>query len=274
MGEIIVLEEEVVRRISAGEVVVRPGNAVKEILENSLDSGATSIDIETDGISYIQIEDNGCGIKPEDLPLVCHRHATSKIKKIGDLSGVGTFGFRGEALASISTVSSVTILTKRKELPYGHSAEYNDTVMSNKPVKKQRRDGTTVLVRDLFYNSRERKLALRSASEEYIMILNIVQKYSYANPGISFSCKRKGKTPDLTIEKSNTVEERINIVYGPSLGKNLIQTTILNLSDPEIEADGYISNVSFRNRTPLFIFFLNDRLVDIDSLKKNNIVGL
>ena len=153
MSKINILDSSIFNRISAGEVVEKPASVVKELVENSIDSGATSITIEIveAGIKEIKITDNGCGIEFDDLQSAFLPHATSKIKEIDDLDGISTLGFRGEALASIGSVSMVTLQSKTKDCEFGGKIEVEGGKI-NKPVECACVDGTTISVKNLFFN--------------------------------------------------------------------------------------------------------------------------
>lgn len=268
MGKIVKLEKELINRISAGEVIVRPMNIVKELLENTLDSGADQIQIDINGLLKIQIRDNGCGIEKDDLSLLCERHATSKISSFSDLSKLNTFGFRGEALSSISTNSKIKVVTKTKDKPCGYSCEYENSVLVKGPSSCSSTTGTTIIVTDLFYNAPERKKTFKNMTEEYIFVLDLVQKYSINFIEVSFVCKRIGKEPDLSISKKDTCIDRIRTVYGKEIATQVVPLSILNDEFINLSIDGFVSTSSFSGKRPVFIFFVNQRLVEIETFKK------
>jgi DNA mismatch repair protein MLH1 len=229
-------------RIAAGEVVQRPSAAIKELLENSLDAGATSITVvvKNGGLGLLQIQDNGHGIRKDDLDIVCERFTTSKLATFDDLKSIATFGFRGEALASITHVAHVTILTKTKDSPCAYKSKYTDgKLVPQRPGEKPEPKpcagvvGTTISVEDLFYNMPTRKQAFKNPSEEYQRILDVVTKYSvrYGGSGVSFTCKKHGSAvPDLhtpvTTPPGDGTLENIRIAYGSSLARELINFTV------------------------------------------------
>jgi DNA mismatch repair protein MLH1 len=188
MGEggsdpIVQLDELTINRIAAGEVIHRPASAIKELLENSIDAGARSISLvlAQGGLKLLEISDDGHGIRKEDLPLVCERFATSKLRSYEDLQSIGTFGFRGEALASISHVAHVTVTTATAATsPCAYRATYADGRLvaeagseTAQPRACARTVGTTISVQDLFFNSPARRKAMRSPSEEYARVLDV-----------------------------------------------------------------------------------------------------
>lgn len=181
-GPIVQLDEETVNRIAAGEVIVRPSSALKELLENSLDAGARSITVSVSGggLKCLEIADDGHGIRATDLPLACERFATSKLSRYEDLQRIGTFGFRGEALASISHVARVTITTMTSGARSALRAYYLDGRLAPEPGQATadptpcaRTVGTTVSVVDLFYNAPGRRRAMRPPAEEFARILDV-----------------------------------------------------------------------------------------------------
>ena len=171
---IVRLSPDVVNRVAAGEVIHRPASALKEMLENSLDAGSRSITVTVrdGGNKLLQVTDDGCGIRDEDMSILCERHTTSKLRTFEDLDAVATFGFRGEALASMSFVANLTVTTMTAGAAHATRAAYADGKMTPEgPRPTAGVPGTSVCVENLFYNVPTRKRALRSASEEFARIL-------------------------------------------------------------------------------------------------------
>src|SRR5215468_10175774 len=187
MGRIHVLSETVANQIAAGEVVERPASVVKEMLENALDAGATriKISVEAGGKKLIQIADNGCGMVRDDAMLAFERHATSKIKNAEDLLRVATLGFRGEALPSIASVSRLRLETRATEEPSGTVIEINGGKMA-RVEEAGLPSGTSITVRDLFFNTPARKKFLKSESTELSHIASLVTHYALAHPDKHF----------------------------------------------------------------------------------------
>ena len=193
MPKINLLPKQVSELIAAGEVVERPSSVIKELVENSIDAGATviTVEIKNGGISYIRITDNGCGISREDVPLAFLRHATSKIKVGNDLDRISTLGFRGEALAAVSSVSRVELLTKTKEEQIGthyliEGSEEKDYSDAGCP------DGTTIIIRDLFYNTPARMKFLKKDVSEANSCAAVIDRIALSHPEISFKFIREG----------------------------------------------------------------------------------
>jgi DNA mismatch repair protein MLH1 len=187
------LSKDVIDKIAAGEVIQRPVNAIKELLENSLDAGATSVNISVldGGLKILQINDNGHGIGKEDLEIVCHRHTTSKLTSYEDLRSIGTFGFRGEALASVSQVAHVTIQTKTEDQDMGYEVEYTSKgdMKPNFPRVCARSKGTTITAKDMFYNFPQRRNSMTGIAE-YRRIVDVIQKYALHNSGTAISLRK------------------------------------------------------------------------------------
>jgi DNA mismatch repair protein MutL len=187
------LTEEVFSRIAAGEVVERPASLLKELLENSLDAGATSIDIEVFGAgkTSLRVSDNGCGMDADDVKLCLERHATSKIAAFEDLDSLHTFGFRGEALYAIAAVSKVTITSAQQDSKTGWRVTSEGGKVSNGPAPVV--PGTTVFVKDLFYNTPARLEFLKSDGSERSRLAAVIEEAALANPGVRFTYKSEGR---------------------------------------------------------------------------------
>ncbi|MBO4668554.1 MAG: DNA mismatch repair endonuclease MutL [Lachnospiraceae bacterium] len=222
MGIIHLLSSDTVNRIAAGEVIERPASLVKELIENSLDSGADSItvDIQNGGISFIRVTDNGSGFMKDDIPTAFLRHATSKIREESDLSHIESLGFRGEALASIAGVSKVELITKRKEdflgsrylINGGEEIEFSEIGCP---------DGTTFMVRDLFYNVPARRKFLKSAVTEAGYINECINRFAVQRPDVSFSFMSQGRTLLHTSGNGNR-KDAVYAVFGRMIADNLI----------------------------------------------------
>src|SRR6201984_2047406 len=187
MGRIHVLSETVANQIAAGEVVERPASVVKELLENALDAGATriKINVEAGGKKLIQITDNGCGMVRDDAMLAFERHATSKIKNTEDLLSIPTLGFRGEALPSIASVSRLRLETRAAEEPAGTVVEINGGKIA-RVEEAGLPSGTSITVRDLFFNTPARRKFLKAESTELSHIASLVTHYALAHPEMHF----------------------------------------------------------------------------------------
>jgi DNA mismatch repair protein MutL len=187
------LPEEVYSRIAAGEVVERPASLLKELIENSLDAGATRVDIEVAGAgkTSLRVSDDGCGMDAEDVKTCLERHATSKIATFEDLDALSTFGFRGEALYAIAAVAKITITSAQKDAKSGWRVTSEGGKMSNGPAPAV--PGTTVLVKDLFYNTPARLEFMKSDGVERSRLAAVVEEAALANPGVRFSYKSEGR---------------------------------------------------------------------------------
>ena len=188
------LPEELSRKIAAGEVIERPLSVVKELIENSLDAGARNIEVELvqGGKVLISVKDDGCGISAEELPLAVEKHATSKISVEDDLEAIATLGYRGEALSSIGAVSRFELFSRRKSADEGAVLRYENGQVKVTPVPL--RPGTTVVIKDLFYNLPARRKFLKTATAEFRRILRLIQDYAFAYPSVAFTLIHGGKT--------------------------------------------------------------------------------
>ncbi|XP_049293276.1 DNA mismatch repair protein Mlh1 [Anopheles funestus] len=268
-GIIRKLDEVVVNRIAAGEIIQRPANALKEMMENSLDAKATSIQItvKAGGLRSLQIQDNGTGIRRDDLAIVCERFTTSKLQSFDDLSSISTYGFRGEALASISHVAQLTIVTKTKSEKCGFKACYEDGKLKGdiKPIAGNQ--GTQITVDDLFYNVPMRKQALKTPNEEFQRISDVVSKYAVHNPQACFTLKKFGEPASIRTLPKSTIAQNISAIYGAAIGKALVpiatKDDILQLS-----VDGYVTNVNFSLKKGISLLFINHRAVECSAMKK------
>ena len=236
MAKINLLDKTIYNRIAAGEVVERPSSIVKECVENSLDANATSIcvEIKNGGIKQIIISDNGDGIEYSELKKVFMPHATSKISSVEDLDKISTLGFRGEALASIGSVSMVNVKSKYKESEIGGQINMNGGDISN-PEPFGCPTGTTITVKNLFYNVPARAKFLRSEKTEEAHITNLMSRFILANPSVNFKYIVNDKIIYQTIGK--TLLDAIYVIYGKEIANNLLP---INIKNNDISLNGYV----------------------------------
>ena len=259
MGKINVLDFEIANLIAAGEVVERPSSVMKELIENSIDSGATEIvaEIKRGGVALIRVSDNGCGMEKEDIPVALKRHATSKIKNKEDLDGIMTLGFRGEALAAISSVSMVTIITKTKDAPVASMlTSEGGRVTDISEVGAA--DGTTVVVENLFYNVPARRKFLKKDSTEALNVAALVEKVALSRPDISIQLLIDGEERFKTPGNGKLIDT-IYAVFGKEFSSKLIKADgVAN----GITVTGYVgrSDNTRKNRN-LQNVFINGRYV-------------
>ena len=223
MGKINLLDFEIANLIAAGEVVERPSSVLKELIENSIDSGATRIvaEIKRGGVSLIRVSDNGCGMTAEDLPVSIKRHATSKIRTREDLDAIGTLGFRGEALAAISAVSKVTIITKTKDSETASMlSSEGGAIVDISEVGAS--DGTTVVVEDLFYNVPARRKFLKKDATEAMNVSALVEKIALSRPDISIQLLIDGNEKFQT-PGDNDLYNTAYSVFGKDFASKLIK---------------------------------------------------
>ncbi|MFW5771427.1 MAG: DNA mismatch repair endonuclease MutL [Spirochaetota bacterium] len=258
MNIIHVLPESVKRKIAAGEVVEGPFSVIKELLENSIDAGASIVDVEVDdaGLKRILVKDNGSGIYRDDLYLSIEEHATSKIQSDMDIGNILTLGFRGEALSSISSVSKLTILSRSvKEATGGRLvASDSDVTITDYagPV------GTTVIVENLFFNTPARKNFLKTASTELRYIREVIFRMALVHPEITFTITFDGKRVH-SFQSVPGIEQRIEQVYGTYVTENLVYE---KLEDSDIAIEGYLSLPSYsRPQRSLQHLYINGRPV-------------
>ncbi|KAG0493187.1 hypothetical protein HPP92_004181 [Vanilla planifolia] len=224
------LDESVVNRIAAGEVVQRPASAVKELVENSIDAGASTISVvvKDGGLKLIQVSDNGHGIRYEDLPILCERHTTSKLTTYDDLQTIKTMGFRGEALASMTYVGHVTVTTITDGQLHGYRVSYRDGVMEHEPKPCAAVKGTQIMVENLFYNMIARRKTLQNSNDDYPKIVDLISRFAIHHTNVSFTCRKHGANkPDVHTMASATRLDAIKMVYGASVAHRLVECTPL-----------------------------------------------
>ncbi len=254
-----ILNTEISNQIAAGEVVERPAAVVKELIENSMDAGAKNItiDIEKAGKKQIRITDDGCGIPANEVLMAFDRHSTSKIYSIDDIYNIHTLGFRGEALASISAVSNIEILTRTKYDDIG----YNLKLSASKVLFEGEVGcplGTTIIIKDLFFNTPARLKFLKSDNVEATAIHDIINKLALSNPDISFRYTYNNKHM-FTTSGDGDLFKVIHCIYQRDMSEHLVK---INYKEQNIDISGYISHVEYsRGNRSLQIFFVNGRYV-------------
>ena len=258
MSRIAALPDHLVNQIAAGEVVERPANALKEIVENSIDAGATAIEVELagGGIRLIRVSDNGGGIHPDDIELALHRHATSKIKTLNDLEHVASMGFRGEGLASIASVSRLTLTSRQDGSAHATQVKAEDGKLSS-PTAAAHPVGTTIEAAELFFNTPARRKFLKSENTEYAHCATMLERLALAHPHIAFSLKRDGK-PVFKLP-AQSLHERIAAIVGHDF-----QTASLEIDSGNgaLRLYGAIAKPTFaKGKTDKQYCFVNHRFV-------------
>ena len=258
MPRIAALPDHLVNQIAAGEVVERPANALKEIVENSIDAGAAEIEVELDGggIKRLLVRDNGGGIHADDLPLALSRHATSKIASLTDLEHVSSMGFRGEGLASIASVSRLTLTSRTPGSAHGHEIRAEDGILS--PVAAAAHpEGTTVEVADLFFNTPARRKFLKSENTEYAHCATMLERLALAHPHIAFSLKRDGK--QVFKLPAQSLHERIAAIVGEDFQAASLE---IDSGNGALRLYGTIAKPTFaKGKTDKQYCFVNHRFV-------------
>lgn len=257
MGNIVLLDDLTINKIAAGEVIERPANVVKELVENSIDAGAKNIvvEVKNGGKTFIRITDDGKGIAPDDMLISLERHATSKIRKIEDLENTYTMGFRGEALASIVSISKLTIVSKTKDMEAGIKlvAEAGD-VLSQEEVGAK--IGTTMTVENLFFNVPVRYKFLKNDATEFRYIKELVEKIALSNLDVSIKLINDGKNVFQSVGNGK-IEDIVYTLFGKEVKDNLIE---VNHQEGEIKITGVVGNTLMaKDSRKNQIFFLNKR---------------
>ena len=258
MSDIRILDQQLANKIAAGEVVERPASVVRELLENSIDAGARNIqvDVERAGRKLIRVSDDGRGMDEADARLSVARHATSKIMEEGDLFKIGTMGFRGEALPSIASVSRLTIRTAPEGAEHGHEFEVKGGLAGElAPVATV---GTTVEVRDLFFNTPARRKFLKRDSTELMHIVETVTKLALSHPEVGFTLTVGGQ-PTVGLPRAQDLRERLVQVYGTEFVDELVE---VGRHDGPLKVHGFVSPPSrLRDRRTHQLLFINRRPV-------------
>ncbi|KAK1062626.1 DNA mismatch repair protein Mlh1 [Friedmanniomyces endolithicus] len=259
------LHEDVVNKIAAGEIIVAPVHALKELIENAVDAGSTSLEIlvKDGGLKLLQITDNGCGINKDDMAILCERFTTSKLKAFEDLTSIGTYGFRGEALASISHIAHLTVTTKTADSSCAWKAQYAGGKLapakpgqSADPKACAGRQGTQITVEDL------------SASEEYAKIADQVGRYAVHCKGVAFQCKKHGDAgAGIAVPATATVRDRIRIVHNSAIANELIEFELSN-AQYGFKTMGLVSNANYSEKRTALLLFINHRSVESSTIKR------
>ncbi len=260
-----ILDSVIINRISAGEVVESPFSIVKELIDNSLDAGATkiSVEIKNGGIDYISVLDNGKGIEQDDLVKAFLPHATSKIKTVADLDAIYTLGFRGEALASISNVSHCKVISKISASDCAYTLNVDGGEFSEiSPTASE--NGTQIIVEDLFYNTPVRRKFLKKPKQEENQITNIIARYILAHPNIQFKYIANGNLIYQT--RGNSLLDAIFCVYGVETTQNILP---INKSENGITISGYVSKIGYsKPNTSYQTLIVNNRFVEDETVSK------
>jgi DNA mismatch repair protein MutL len=258
-NRIIILDEKVISQIAAGEVIERPASVVKELVENSIDAKSTQISVivEDGGKKIIRVVDNGVGITRENAALAFHRHSTSKISTLRDLESISSLGFRGEALASISAVSKVNLISKSIHEESGVEILLEG---GKKRYEKEaaRTSGTTIIVSDLFYNTPARRKYMKTDRAELSRITDYITRCALIHPEIHFRLVHNN-SEIINAPRAESLLDNIVHIYGKEIAKEMLK---IQFSDSELTIEGYISKPAvFRKSSSHISFFVNDRYI-------------
>ncbi len=259
MADIQILSEETIDKIAAGEVVERPMSVVKELVENAMDAGAlaVTVEIKNGGIDFIRVTDNGKGIPANQVRIAFARHATSKIRKVEDLSSISSMGFRGEALSSIAAVSQVEVITKTKEALTGIKYAIEGAI-EKEFEEVGAPDGTTFLVKNLFYNTPVRRKFLKSAQTEGSYVAELLERLAMARPDISFKFILNGQVKFQT-PGNNDLKEVIYRIYGREIASHLIP---IEIKEERLYMKGFLGKPEINRSNRNFEhYFINARYV-------------
>ncbi len=263
MARIQQLSQRLANQIAAGEVVERPASIVKELLENSIDAGSSKIDIDIEqgGVKTIRVRDDGSGIEQEDMPLALCRHATSKIYELDDLESVATLGFRGEALASMASVSRLTITSNTQDGAAGWQAQAEGQEMVAEVLPAAHQRGTTVEVRDLFFNTPARRKFLRSEKTEFQRIDETLKKLALSRFDVAFHWRHNQRTVQQLREANTQAEQerRVATLCGPAF---MQQAFFVDIAHADLRLHGWIAQPAFsRSQSDLQYFYVNGRAI-------------
>lgn len=259
MGNIVLLDDNTINKIAAGEVIERPASVVKELMENSIDAGATAISVEirNGGISYIRITDNGKGIQPDDMEIAFERHATSKIRKAEDLETVTSMGFRGEALASVAAISKIEMVSKTEENEIGYRIEIEGGKITNKEETGCPK-GTAITITDLFFNTPVRYKFLKKDFTEAGYIEDAVTRLALVHPEVAIKLINSGKTIIQT-PGNNESKATIYSIYGKDIAENILD---VDYTYEDVHITGVIGKPTIaRSNRSNQLFFVNQRFI-------------
>ncbi|EFW98903.1 DNA mismatch repair protein [Grosmannia clavigera kw1407] len=271
------LDPDVVNKIAAGEIIIAPVHALKELVENAVDAGSTMLEVlvKDGGLKLLQITDNGCGIDKGDLPILCERFTTSKLQTFDDLGSIATYGFRGEALASISHIAHLTVTTRTRDDVSAWRACYEAGRLAPpkpgqdaEPKRVAGRQGTQIAVEDLFYNVPTRRRAFRSAADEHNKIVDMLGRYAVHCAGVAFSCKKHGESSaSIAVPAVATTVDRIRHVYGGAMAAELLA---LDTADVRwgFRARGQASSANHSLKRTTLLLFINNRCVESANIRK------
>ena len=266
MGKIAVLDKQTIDKIAAGEVIERPSSVVKELVENAIDAGATAVAVEIrdGGISFIRVTDNGSGIEREQVPTAFLPHATSKIQRVEDLFSVSSLGFRGEALSSIAAIAMVELITKTREAGVGIRYCIEGGV-EKKLEETAAPEGTTFLIRNIFYNTPPRKKFLKMPMTEAGYISDLMERMALSHPEISFQFINNGQTK-LHTSGNHNLKDVIYHIYGRDTAANVVE---IDEAEGPVQITGYIGKpVISRGNRGFETYFINGRYIKSSLIAK------